>query len=86
MMNCPHKDKPFLPCEIGQHPEKNKGHIMYCRKCTEYYDVREIGNESSNNSFIVILGIILVIFGIAIISNQSAPSAPSANPSSQIAN
>jgi len=83
-MNCPHKDKPFLPCEIVPHP--NNGNIMYCRKCTEYYDVREIGNESSNNSFIVILGIVLVIFGITIMSNQPAPSAPSANPSSQIAN
>lgn len=77
-MNCPHADKKFLPCQITQHPDQNKGHINYCKVCGQSYDVREIGEESDRSQFIIIAGIALLIFGITIISKPDpyTPDAP----------
>lgn len=77
-MNCPHAEKEFLPCQIAQHPDKNRDHIYYCKVCQQSYDVREIGDESANSQLIVIAGIALLIFGVTIMSNPvpSTPSAP----------
>ncbi|MCL1468608.1 hypothetical protein [Argonema galeatum] len=74
-MNCPNQEKQILPCKIVQHPSKE--HIFFCKVCQESYDVREIGTESSNNPFLVILGVVLVIFGIAVMSSQPSPPTPS---------
>jgi len=76
-MNCPHAEKEFTPCQIVQHPDKNREHIYYCKVCQQCYDVREIGEESANSQFIVIAGIALLIFGITIMSTP-APYTPDA--------
>ena len=73
-MNCPNQEKHILPCKIVQHPYKE--HIFFCKLCQESYDVREIGEVSSNNPLFIILGIVLVIVGIAVMSNPPTPATP----------
>jgi hypothetical protein len=84
-MDCPHKNSQSPPCDVAQHPYKQD--VYFCKVCQESYSIRDIGNDQSINSMIVVAGIILVIFGVAIMSaDESLPPAPSQpNPVSQSA-
>lgn len=88
MNNCPYKNKQVLPCDVIQHPDKDKECIFFCKVCQESYDVREIGSGASSNPFIIIMvTIIVIVLGVNFFSEQPSPSIPTNEvPSAQIQN
>lgn len=84
-MNCPYKDKESPPCNVIEHPQKEN--IFFCKVCQESYDVREIGQESSGNPLLLILGIMLVIIGIKVtFSEPVTPTHSQGNSANQVDN
>jgi len=74
---CPYQNNPNiqqLPCRFIPHPEKPN--IYFCNACCiEKRDIRELDNEFSIDILAIFLGILLLIFGVNIMS-QPNPSAP----------
>jgi hypothetical protein len=79
-MACPYQDNPNiqqLPCHFIPHPEKPN--LYFCNACCiEKRDIRELDDEFPIDILATFLGILLIVFGVNIMSppNQSAPQKP----------
>ncbi|HLO49957.1 MAG TPA: hypothetical protein VK211_16185 [Kamptonema sp.] len=88
---CPYKHNKLhrLPCDYCHHPTKE--YIFYCRNCTNWYDVRDVGGDACDwlrlraDSFWLIVGGLILLF--VLVSNSffeprnanSAPETPTLN-------
>lgn len=64
MQECPYKNNKLerLPCAYRQHPEREE--VFFCQNCGNWYNVREIGGESTKG-FWLIVALILFLLLIA---------------------
>jgi hypothetical protein len=80
-MRCKYQDHPFPPCRFEEHPT-NKN-IYFCPHCQEWYDVRDVGNQSPK-WLLFIMAIIIVVIASLHSSNSVQPNEDNSSPPNSI--
>ncbi|WP_026732248.1 hypothetical protein [Fischerella sp. PCC 9605] len=61
-MACKYQNHPFPPCRFEQHPQNQN--IYFCPHCREWYDVRDVANQSPTWLLLIIAAIALILVSI----------------------